>query len=170
MFPVEPFELLGRDWGRVMNQFLNAEASAGLPAYGVDVRHDAEHLYVEAELPGFKKDEIEITLEKSLLTITAEHKPEQREAPPLQLGFDHQPTADPPPLQNRPDLAQPHRRQKTGEFDRNARAILRRQQADARADRVRHAQRPQPGVTKLLAINVGAGPGKNPISQGEAQN
>lgn len=81
MLPVEPFELLGRDWGRVMNQFLNAEASAGLPAYGVDVRHDAEHLYVEAELPGFKKDEIEITLEKSLLTITAEHKPEQREAP-----------------------------------------------------------------------------------------
>ena len=42
--------------------------------YGVDVREDADHLYVEAELPGFKKDEVEITLENQTLTISADRK------------------------------------------------------------------------------------------------
>ena len=40
-------------------------------AFGVDVREDADKLIVEAELPGFKKNEIEIVLDKSVLTITA---------------------------------------------------------------------------------------------------
>ena len=42
--------------------------------YGVDVREDADHLYVEAELPGFKKDEIDITLENQTLTISGERR------------------------------------------------------------------------------------------------
>ncbi len=45
-------------------------------SYPVDVREDADHLYVDAELPGFKKDEIDITLENNELTIAAEHKSE----------------------------------------------------------------------------------------------
>jgi HSP20 family protein len=40
----------------------------------VDVREDADHIYVEAELPGFRKDEVDITLENSTLTISAERK------------------------------------------------------------------------------------------------
>ena len=47
--------------------------------YGVDVREDADHLYVEADMPGFKKEEIDITLENQTLTITAERgQQEQR--------------------------------------------------------------------------------------------
>src|SRR3954468_23365480 len=40
--------------------------------FGVDVREDADHIYVEAELPGFRKDDVDITLENQTLTITAE--------------------------------------------------------------------------------------------------
>lgn len=58
MFPVDPFEVFGGNFGTV---------------YGVDVREDADKLYVEAELPGFKKDEVEIVLDKSTLTISAKH-------------------------------------------------------------------------------------------------
>jgi HSP20 family protein len=46
--------------------------------YAVDVREDADHVYVEAELPGFKKDEVDITLENQTLTIAAERKAESR--------------------------------------------------------------------------------------------
>jgi HSP20 family protein len=44
--------------------------------YGVDVREDQDHIYVEAELPGFKKDEIDVMLENQMLTISGERKTE----------------------------------------------------------------------------------------------
>ena len=52
-------------------------SDGGLAPYGVDVREDADHIYVEAELPGFKKDEIEINMENQMLSITAERKMEK---------------------------------------------------------------------------------------------
>lgn len=42
--------------------------------YAVDVHEDDNHLYFEVELPGFAKEDVEITLEDSTLTITAERK------------------------------------------------------------------------------------------------
>jgi HSP20 family protein len=45
-----------------------------LAPYDVDVREDGDHLYVEAELPGFKKEEVDIHLENQTLTISAEHR------------------------------------------------------------------------------------------------
>lgn len=47
-----------------------------LTGYGVDVREDADHIYVEADLPGFNKDEVDISLENGTLTIVAEKKEE----------------------------------------------------------------------------------------------
>ncbi len=47
--------------------------------YRVDVREDAEHIYVEAELPGLTKEDIEITLEDGVLTIAGEKKIENEE-------------------------------------------------------------------------------------------
>lgn len=54
---------------------------ASLASYGVDVREDGDHLYVEADLPGFKKDEVDITLENQMLTISAEKKIETNDQP-----------------------------------------------------------------------------------------
>ena len=48
-----------------------------LAPYGVDVREDGDHIYVEAELPGFKKEDVDITLENQTLTISAERQEEQ---------------------------------------------------------------------------------------------
>jgi HSP20 family molecular chaperone IbpA len=47
-----------------------------LAPFGVDVREDADHIIVEADVPGFKKEEIDINLENQMLTIQAEHKAE----------------------------------------------------------------------------------------------
>jgi HSP20 family protein len=71
--PNDPFQ---RDFetvlGRLFGGTANGTEAGPLAPYPVDVREDADHFYVEAELPGFKKEEIEITLENQRLTITAE--------------------------------------------------------------------------------------------------
>ena len=76
---LDPTDLLRNDFEGVFNRWLGGrESSAGQPLapYGVDIREDADHFYVEAELPGFKKDEIDITLENQTLTISAERRSE----------------------------------------------------------------------------------------------
>ena len=77
-----PFESL-RDLDTLMRGIFQREGGAGtgLAPYGVDIREDADHIYVEAELPGFKKDEIDVTLENQTLTIAAERRTEQQQQP-----------------------------------------------------------------------------------------
>jgi HSP20 family protein len=74
----DPFEALHRDFDSVLNRFFNPEPATGLMPFGVDIREDADHIYVEAELPGFKKDEINVTLENQQLTIQAERSTETK--------------------------------------------------------------------------------------------
>jgi HSP20 family protein len=56
-----------------------------LAPYGVDVREDADHVYVEADLPGFRKEDIDITLQDGVITIAAEHR-ERTKKEPQQKG------------------------------------------------------------------------------------
>ena len=82
MATIDPFEAMQREFdtalGRLFTRGANGDGGRLAP-YGVDVREDGDHLYVEAELPGFKKDEIDITLENQTLTISAERKEESSE-------------------------------------------------------------------------------------------
>jgi HSP20 family protein len=81
---LDPFEQLHREFDNVLGRLFNgggdlANGTGRLAPYGVDIREDADHIYVEAELPGFKKEEIDITLENQTLTISAERKTETKE-------------------------------------------------------------------------------------------
>ena len=73
---VDPFEGAQRDFENVLGRFLNGRGdnATRLAPYGVDVREDGDRLYVEAELPGFKKEEVDITLENQTLTISGERR------------------------------------------------------------------------------------------------
>jgi HSP20 family protein len=77
----DPFEAAQHEFDSALNRFFGGHerGDGGWAPYGVDVREDNDHLYVEAELPGFKKDEINITLENQNLTISAERKSEKSE-------------------------------------------------------------------------------------------
>jgi HSP20 family protein len=72
-----PFEATGRDFDALVNRLFNGRES-GFAPYAVDVREDGDQIYVEAELPGFTKEEVDITLENSTLTISAEKKTETK--------------------------------------------------------------------------------------------
>ena len=78
---VDPFAVAHRDFDSLLGRFFGGGEGDGggfLAPYGVDIREDGDHLYVEADMPGFKKDEIDITLENQTLTIAAEKKMESR--------------------------------------------------------------------------------------------
>jgi HSP20 family protein len=73
-----PMEMLDREFNRMLGRFWGgaSEVPATLAPYAVDVYEDGDHFYVEAELPGFTKEEVDITLEDGVLTLRAEHKAE----------------------------------------------------------------------------------------------
>jgi HSP20 family protein len=76
---VDPLDMIGREFDTALNRFFQGGDGGRqyMAPYGVDIREDADHLYVEADIPGFKKDEVDITLENQTLTISAEHREEQ---------------------------------------------------------------------------------------------
>lgn len=77
----DPVELLSRDFEGMFNRWMGGREGNGhqpLAPYGVDIREDSDHFYVEAELPGYKKEEVDITLENQTLTISAERRFENK--------------------------------------------------------------------------------------------
>ena len=79
--PLSPLDLIDREFNRMLGRYWGggAEVPATLAPYAVDVHEDNDHFYVEAELPGFAKDDVDITLEEGVLTIRAEQKVESKQ-------------------------------------------------------------------------------------------
>ena len=73
------------DFHRLFDRLLDHWWANGGPeasetaAYPVDIREDEKNIYVEAELPGFSKDEIDVNLEQGVLNISAEHREDKKE-------------------------------------------------------------------------------------------
>ena len=80
---IDPVEYMQRDFDNLLGRLFNGsqaqDGGARLAPYGVDIREDQDHFNVEAELPGFKKDDVDITLENQTLTISAERRAEARQ-------------------------------------------------------------------------------------------
>jgi HSP20 family protein len=56
------------------SMFDNSGLEAGLGNYPVDVEEDDDQILIEAEMPGFTRDEIDVSVENGVLTIKAERK------------------------------------------------------------------------------------------------
>jgi HSP20 family protein len=74
----EPWGLLNR-FSREFDGLVGNPSSevAFIPA--VDVHEEKERFVVQADLPGVKPDDIEVTAEKGILTLRGERKSEKRE-------------------------------------------------------------------------------------------
>ena len=77
MFGMLPFER-GNDntfdtFDRFMHNFFD-NSNTTLPAFRTDIRDAGDEFILEAELPGFEKEDIHLDLKDGILTIAAEHK------------------------------------------------------------------------------------------------
>jgi len=81
----DPIEAVNRDFGQLMNRFFSEDTPVSA-VYAADVKEDADHIYIEAELPGFRKEDVDVTLEKNVLTISAERKSETTIPAPVGEG------------------------------------------------------------------------------------
>jgi HSP20 family protein len=69
-----------RELGRMFHRLWSEEGGGELltGAYPVDIDEDDEAITLEAELPGFKPEEIDVTIDHGTLNIVAERKPEEK--------------------------------------------------------------------------------------------
>ena len=76
-----PFGVFSKELDNVLNQLWREEEGDGeaIGLYPVDVHEDATGFYIDAELPGFTKDQVEVSLEDGVLTIHAERADEEKE-------------------------------------------------------------------------------------------
>jgi HSP20 family protein len=70
-----------REFDNVLGRFFGGirDYNGGrLSPFSVDVREDQDHLYIDAELPGFHKEDVDVTLENQTLTISAQRNQETK--------------------------------------------------------------------------------------------
>lgn len=78
----EPIDAVWQDLAQIFDRWrwpdVNGDEGA-LASYPVDVSEENGKIFVEAELPGFKKDEIEVSVDNGILCISAERKEQEDE-------------------------------------------------------------------------------------------
>ena len=77
MFGMIPFEHTDRDLYRSFDNFARdffGSNNASLPAFRTDIQDKGESYLLEADLPGFNKEDINLDLKDNILTISATHQ------------------------------------------------------------------------------------------------
>ena len=80
MFGMIPFDRRDDNLFDVFDNFEKkffGNTNASLPAFRTDIRDQGDKFLLEAELPGFQKEDISLELKEGILTIKAEHKENQ---------------------------------------------------------------------------------------------
>ena len=74
LIPFDPFKELSTNWGE--DVFTGSFSGAFLPA--VDIFQEGDNVVVEMEMPGVKTDQVDVSVENDVLTISAK-KEEKKE-------------------------------------------------------------------------------------------
>ncbi|NTV97624.1 MAG: Hsp20/alpha crystallin family protein [Chlorobiaceae bacterium] len=77
-------KLYGRDPLKMFEDVFNDKVSPFFssminPAFKVDISEDEKAIYVSADMPGMSKEDVKVSLEDDVLSISAERKQEEEE-------------------------------------------------------------------------------------------
>ena len=82
MYSMIPFGRMSSDWNDFFNDVERTMFPAShrqVPAFRTDIRDQGDSYLLEADLPGFNKEDIDLHLQDGVLTITAKHQEETQE-------------------------------------------------------------------------------------------
>lgn len=87
MLPITRNRFANMGIDRVLDDLLRSSTLTGFagfglgtpPASGLDVREDDKTIHIDMDMPGISKDDVKVTLEDGILTISAEKSKEVRE-------------------------------------------------------------------------------------------
>ena len=71
-----PFASIDRVFDEVLLDKFNTLVPHSISSFRVDISEDEKNVFLEAELPGIKKEELKVNIEDNVLTIRAERKAE----------------------------------------------------------------------------------------------
>ena len=78
MYTMLPFHHMSRTFNDLFDEMersmFPAQPSGRLPAFRTDIQDQGDHYLLEADLPGFRKEDIDLHLEDNVLTNTAKHQ------------------------------------------------------------------------------------------------
>ena len=83
MYGMIPFGRMNTSWNDLFDDFERRMFPADrseLPAFRTDIRDEGDHFLLEADLPGFRKEDIALHLQNGVLTIDIPKKQEAVEA------------------------------------------------------------------------------------------
>ena len=78
MFGMIPFSRRDDNMFDFFDNFFNTPNS-GTPSFRTDIRDQGDKFLLEAELPGFDKEDISLDVKDGILTISAQHKEEKED-------------------------------------------------------------------------------------------
>ena len=81
-----PFDVLRREMEGWVGNGHGEDRRETVGNYPVDIREDENFIHVEAEMPGFKKEDVEVTLENGILTIAAQRNIETEKKGEMHLS------------------------------------------------------------------------------------
>ena len=77
MYTMLPFNHMSRTFDDLFDQMERSmfptQQSGRLPAFRTDIKDEGDHYLLEADLPGFQKEDIDLHVQDGVLTITAKH-------------------------------------------------------------------------------------------------
>ncbi|MDX2130019.1 MAG: Hsp20/alpha crystallin family protein [Chloroherpetonaceae bacterium] len=71
-----PFATIDRVFDEVLRDKFNTLVPHTISSFRVDISEDEKNVFLEAELPGIKKEDVKVSVEDNVLTIRAERKAE----------------------------------------------------------------------------------------------
>ena len=83
MYSMIPFGRMNTSWNDLFDDFERRMFPADqgeLPAFRTDIRDEGDHFLLEADLPGFRKEDIDLDVKDGVLTISAKHQADDRTA------------------------------------------------------------------------------------------
>jgi len=79
MFGILPFQRNEDNLFDVFDKFFS-QSKVDLPAFRTDIKNEEEAFLLEAELPGFRKEDIALDLKEGILTIRAQSREEKEKS------------------------------------------------------------------------------------------